>query len=194
MNWQQLEQILDLYWEGKTSLAEEKQIKEAFLRSDIPEHLKRFTNYFAGLKQMQELKLPDSAFEEKLGKQLSKTKRFKLDNNKLFSYAAVFLVLISLSFFLINHFNTEKENFEVLSPEELAFVQKHLSFMSESLAQSISFSAQNIEKIGLINLGAQTIQSYENTYLKQMQNLNKIEYLNQSVNELESKQNKDSLK
>lgn len=193
MNWQQLEQFLDLYWEGKTSLAEEKQIKEAFLRSDIPEHLKRYTNYFVGLKQMQELKLPDSAFEEKLGKQLNETKRYKL-NNKLFSYAAVFLILISLSFFLIHNFNTEKENFEMLSPDELAFVQKHLSFMSQSLAQSISFSAQNIEKISLINMGAQTIQSYENTYLKQMQNLNKIEYLNQSVIELESKQNKDSLK
>ena len=40
MNWLEIEQQLERFWKGETSLAEEKQIKRAFSREDVPDHMR----------------------------------------------------------------------------------------------------------------------------------------------------------
>lgn len=47
MNWLEIEQLLERFWEGETSLAEEQKLMEAFLRNDLPSNLSSFKDYFS---------------------------------------------------------------------------------------------------------------------------------------------------
>lgn len=52
MDYKQIEQLLDRYWQCETSLEEESQLRTFFNGKDIPDHLRRYKHLFA-YQQMQ---------------------------------------------------------------------------------------------------------------------------------------------
>jgi len=64
-----IQQILDKYWEGETSLQEEAQLREFFSRDDVPESLRAIQPMFQFYKQEQEAFL-NGDFDERLSSKL----------------------------------------------------------------------------------------------------------------------------
>lgn len=57
MNIEKIEQLLQKYLEGETTLDEEKQLKEFFsLEEEVPDHLKSYADQFSYLDNMSEMK------------------------------------------------------------------------------------------------------------------------------------------
>ena len=69
MNAQQIEQLLQRYWEAETTVDEERQLRQFFNGNDVPQHLMRYKDLFAYEAFMQDEHL-GSDFDERLLKQI----------------------------------------------------------------------------------------------------------------------------
>ncbi len=120
-----VEQLLKQYFEGTTTIAEEKQLKTYFSSNDVAPHLVKYQALF-GYFEMQK----GTQFEQKLT--LQPRKQFSV---KWIGIAASFVVLFGLSTFYF--YPTKSENVELgtfKSPEE-AYVetQKALFMVAEQV-------------------------------------------------------------
>ncbi|MDA3905130.1 MAG: hypothetical protein PF484_03555 [Bacteroidales bacterium] len=182
MNWLEIERLLDRFWKGETSLAEEEQLKNAFSRNDAPAHLSSFKIYFAYNVDQKNIKHPQKDFEQKLLEKLNSKKIGFLSTPKLLAYAAGLLLLMSSLFFLLD--NNDASKYKPLTAKEIRVAQKYLVLIANNMEQSAAFTSQKLEKLNMLNKGAQTIQQYETTYNKQIKNLNRIEQIDYSFNQL----------
>lgn len=181
MNWLEVEQLLERFWEGETTIKEEQELKNAFSRSDVPDHLATFKNYFAYTAEQKEIKHPAQNFENQLLEKLDSAKNKSLNYLKLFAYAAVFLILITSGFFLKDTF---KPKYKPLTTAEIQLVNKYMDLMAENLAYSENLAATNLEKLSLLNKGQEMLQPYETTYNAQFKRLDRIESINYSIIQL----------
>lgn len=192
MNWLIIEQILERFWEGNTTLDEEKQLKSAFLRDDVPAHLRSYIGYFTFVNSQKKIVHPQKDFEKNILANLKSkpTRTFKLP--KQLAYAASFLLLIGSLYFLLK---TEKAPlYEPLTAKEMQVAEKYLNLMSKNIDLSLAFSAENLEKFNLLNKGSETIQQYEKEYKKQIKNLKQVNYIDQSFNQLKHLQSIENSK
>lgn len=133
MDLQKVERMLDAYFEGETTVAEEKALQTFFLNSDVPEHwliYKRMFAHFAESAQQQ------TAFQK------PKTTRFKWK----FSAAAVVAVLLT-TFFVWQNTRplTAKEKQEAIAAfeqtkEALKFLSEQWNHSTEKLSYIAEFS------------------------------------------------------
>jgi hypothetical protein len=120
-----VEQLLDKYFEGTTTIGEEKQIKAYFSSNDVAPHLAKYQALFGYFESQKE-----TQFEQKLT--LQPRKQFSV---KWIGIAASFVVLFGLStfyFYPTKSKNVELGTFE--NPEE-AYVetQKALFMVAEQV-------------------------------------------------------------
>ena len=47
MDYKEIEQLLERYWQGDTSLNEEQTLRQFFLSNQVPAHLERYRALFA---------------------------------------------------------------------------------------------------------------------------------------------------
>jgi len=68
MDYNKITQLLDKYWEGETSLAEENQLKTFFAQDiqQIPTHLQPYQAHFQFLKTYKEETVVSETFEDKM--------------------------------------------------------------------------------------------------------------------------------
>lgn len=192
MNWLEIEQLLNRFWEGQTSLTEEQALKSAFLRDDVPTHLQTAKTYFSLLEVQHNIQLTDKDFETKLLAQIT-TKR-TLFTAKFMGYAAGILILISGLFFLLKNEINPAPKYTQLTQEEIEVAKKYMNLLAANLDKSVSFSAHNLQKLNLLDKGAQTIRPYEESYIKQLKNLDKIELINQSFDQLKPLKSFETIK
>lgn len=69
MNAQQIEQLLQRYWDCKTTVEEERQLRQFFNGNDVPQHLMRYKDLFVYEEFMQEEQLSKN-FDERLLKRI----------------------------------------------------------------------------------------------------------------------------
>ncbi len=62
MDYKYIEQLLEHYWEGQTSLQEEGILHMFFEQEDVPVHLQRYKSLFEGLARQGKVRL-DETFE-----------------------------------------------------------------------------------------------------------------------------------
>jgi hypothetical protein len=55
MEQEKIKQLLEQYWQGETSLEDEKLLREFFLGNTVPEELKKYTSLFAWKNKQQEI-------------------------------------------------------------------------------------------------------------------------------------------
>jgi len=66
MNLHEIEKLLEKYFEGETSLLEEKQLRDFFASGDVPQRWKNLEGYFSFVIQEQDQKIEDADFDNKV--------------------------------------------------------------------------------------------------------------------------------
>lgn len=101
MDYKDIEQLLERYWQCETSIEEEAALRNFFLKEDVPAHLLRYKNLFVYQQVQQELGLGED-FDVRILAEVEptvvKAKRLTLTGRfiPLFKAAAVIAIILSL--------------------------------------------------------------------------------------------------
>jgi hypothetical protein len=116
--------ILEKYFQGETSSAEELELKNYFSSPDVAQHLEHYKPLFGYFSQAKEQK-----FQHEFPLQTKKR------NVAWLSIAASVVVLLGISTFTYFHSPTEKEDLGTYENPEAAFAatQKALALLSENV-------------------------------------------------------------
>ena len=66
MNLQEIEKLLEKYFEGETNLSEEKCLRDFFASGNVPERWKNLAKYFSYMIQEQDMKISDPGFDDRV--------------------------------------------------------------------------------------------------------------------------------
>lgn len=134
MSSHRIEKILEKYFQGESSLTEERTLREYFRKEDVPPHLAELKEQFLVIDEERKQELPED-FDDLLFENIEKEQRSKKASKRAFIYyvssvAATILILVTV-FFSFNPFasNTSYNEQEA----DLAFTEasRILYFVSE---------------------------------------------------------------
>lgn len=117
-----IETLLDSYFDGNTSLQEETILKEYFAKKDVPEHLQQYQAMFAYFAQNKKEKAPQN---------IQVKPKEKTFNFSWLPKVAVVLLLLAFGYFLFLKRQSDAEKKEA----QIAFLetQKALKLVSQTL-------------------------------------------------------------
>jgi len=120
-----VEQLLEKYFQGATTIAEEKQLKAYFSSNDVAPHLAKYQSLFGYFETQK-----GTQFEQKLPLQPRKQ-----NTVKWIGIAASFIVLFGLATFYFYPSKTENVELGTFQNPEEAFIatQKALLMVSEQV-------------------------------------------------------------
>lgn len=167
MNTERIEQLLDKYFEGESSLEEEKELREFFRQEEIPAHLKSYTDQFSYMNTLEKTETNvdpfakieeqenESPFEEPVPKRREEessasagrrlmTTRSTFITWTLRAAAAIILVLTGLTAGLL--LNQQ----EGASDQQLAAMQEEISQMKNALMYGSVQNASASERISAV--------------------------------------------
>ncbi|HEU4788706.1 MAG TPA: hypothetical protein VFS71_03385 [Flavobacterium sp.] len=126
MEFNKMEALLEKYFEGETSIAEENELKDYFSSSNVAPHLEQYRPLFGYFTEAKEQKLTNNVFP------VSKKRKLAW-----LSIAASIVVLMGVGTYTYFNTNSVKENKELGTyddPEE-AFeaTQKALAMLSDNV-------------------------------------------------------------
>ncbi|RKS02217.1 MULTISPECIES: hypothetical protein [unclassified Flavobacterium] len=125
-----IEKLLEKYFEAETTIAEEKELKNYFASSDVAQHLEQFKPIFGYAIQAKQ--------EQFIATIPLNTKKRK--SVVWLSIAASVAVLLSVGLFTFNHYNQPvSEDLGTYDDPEVAFreTQKALALISKSVNKGI---------------------------------------------------------
>ena len=98
MDYKYIEQLLERYWEGETTLQEEAILRTFFSQDDMPEHLRKFQPLFSMEKEESLGDDFDARILESIGDDEPKAKIVTLTSRlkPLFKAAAVVAILLTI--------------------------------------------------------------------------------------------------
>lgn len=172
MNSQQIEKLLEKYFNGDTSLDEEKQLREFFAKENIPKHLLSLKAQFEYFSEEKKKNVLDDFFEKKVLETIDDERTFSIKRKRrnyiyiISGVAAGILIIVSLFI----QFNSVTKKFEnTFNDPQLAYAetQKALLFVSEKL-----------------NIGIQPVSQAATRFDKGVGELSKISNINTSIKEL----------
>lgn len=152
MNWDKIEVLLQKYYEGETTVAEEAQLRIFFSESaQVPDHLKPHTTSFQYFAQQQEEQLDKRLSDEWLFEKIEEEapeqgKRLFFPSNRLITYwgfAASILLLIG-AFWAGIHF---RQSASIAQTAEVAALRHEVQELKEVLLASTSAS----ERISVVS-------------------------------------------
>lgn len=129
MELDKLEILLEKYFEGETSIAEENQLKDYFSSSNVAQHLEQYKplfGYFSASKQQE--------FKQEVP--LISNSRAKKRTRTWLSIAASVTVLLGAGMFTyFNYDNSQSQDLGTYDDPEVAFreTQKALSLLSQNV-------------------------------------------------------------
>lgn len=123
-----IEQLLNKYLEGNTSIAEEKELKAYFSSNNVALHLQPYKSMFGYFKNQKEVQFTKTL-------PLQPRKRNVV---KWIGVAASFVVLFGTAFFYMNS-NVSNEDLGTYDDPEVAFIetQKALEMLSKNVNQGV---------------------------------------------------------
>ena len=90
-----IEQLLEKYWNGDTSVEEEQQLQRFFSEEEVPEHLEGVATLFQSFGADRQFKQLDDDFDEALIRNIEKSDKLSPFKNWLSIAATVLLLLVS---------------------------------------------------------------------------------------------------
>lgn len=167
MNTKKIEQLLEKYFEGETTLNEEKELRDFFQQDEIPEHLKSYTDQFsymhalgnpeATIDPMAKIEEKDANEPSIEGIQSSSSGEFKGMSTTIIwtlrAAAAIILILTGLTAGLL--INQQQG----ASDDQLASLQSEIIQMKNVLMYGSIQQASASERISAVHLSAQLPQS-----------------------------------
>jgi hypothetical protein len=179
MNTKEIEQLLGKYFEGETSLLEEKLLKEFFSGDDIPEDFRQYQPMFSFFNSEASLSLSDEQQERVLERRLEQyreeTSAVKSHPGKKRLYyfsgiAAGLLLLAALVFTLRNEIG-RRHHHELSNPEaEVAYAQTKQALLLVSVGLNTGLDA--IQRLGTLNNAMEQVQKINKFYNYQNQFIN----------------------
>ena len=135
MTTKEIEAILAKYYDGNSTLQEEHQLKEFFLRTDIPEHLLEHKPIFGFHQEERDVVTSEAfetVFEEKLrqGKVVSLINRRRKITYALSIAASIVLVAGLIITFQLGMF-APSQPFGTISDPDLAYVKKRVPELND---------------------------------------------------------------
>jgi len=172
MNISEIEKLLDKYYEGLTTLSEEKYLKEFFLSEAVPPHLQIHSLHFKYFANASTEEINDPFFEEKFHGKVNESQILHVRSNRnLFYYvsgiAAGILLLIGLFFTFRNDVVKRSETDAPGSNPQIVFQQTQdiLMFVSMNFNKGID----EMHNLGQFDKAIQKVQMISKFY--QYQNL-----------------------
>ena len=168
MDYNKINNILDKYWEGETSLQEEQTLHEYFNSDAVADELKDLQPLFVYFKEEQNTRLDNPKFDDELLAQLEETivrpiqpiqqnRRRRIISLVSRAAAIVLLVIGSIAVYQQVYTEqsdtiaeTEKIRLEDLSEEErLAYEQTKaaLAYLSSKLNKGTKIATENLIKV-----------------------------------------------
>ena len=159
MDYKTIHQLLDKYWEGETSLNEEKVLKTYFNEEEVAADLQQFAPLFQYLDTV-EMPALDDRFDQKLISKLEE-KKIEVRSPRMIHWlmrAAAVLLLISTAFYLqkqtpiVGTDHKEAINWEekeTMSPEEAwAQTKAALELVSRKMKKGSKGVSKGMSKVG----------------------------------------------
>lgn len=159
-----MEKLLDKYFEGATTLAEEKQLKRLFQQEELPEHLQPYQPLFQYFEQAASAELDDRFDEKLLAKLEAKPRQARIRRLQVSSWivriAAVVMLTMGGWWYTTQYVTSppaatagiDWSKYEVEDPEEaFKFTQMALLKASGELNQGTNTAARemsNLKKVG----------------------------------------------
>ncbi|WP_396155582.1 hypothetical protein [Flavobacterium macrobrachii] len=126
-----IEKLVEKYFEGETSIAEEKELKTYFSSTDVAQHLEQYKPVFGYFSQ---------AKQEQFTATISLKSKRKQKRLAWLSVAAAVVVMVGIGFFAYqNSSEPTQENLGVINDPEIAFreTQKALALISRHVNTGI---------------------------------------------------------
>lgn len=178
MNWQEIENLLERYYEGDTTLREERLLKEWLGRDDVPAHLMVAKDQFLYLETQGNIGSLDDGFDEKVLKEISEPPLAKMVSlNRPWIYwisgvaaAALIVVAVLAQFNPFGKTITDTYSDPALAYEE---AKKVMLFVSSKLNRG----TENIDQVEKFDTGMKEMKNLGqfNKGIEEASNLNKID-------------------
>lgn len=135
MDLRQVEKILEKYWEGNSSMEEERLIKDFFAFGDVPEHLERYRELFI-TEELSVNPILDRDFDQEIINKISGSK--SQNRWTILKIAAIGLILIitSISVFQMDNQATIAEDTTETPEEALAETKRAFLMIAEAMTIS----------------------------------------------------------
>lgn len=154
MELQKIEQLLEKYWDGDTSLEEEQILQDFFTEEKVPDHLQGVATLFRKFKTDRHFKTLDDDFDEAIIHKIEKAGSAWSFKSMLRIAAAVSLLLLSV-FLIKDYANDRSENTaEVKATIENSYEDPKLAY--EQTKQALLLISS------MMNEGTQHIEKLEN--------------------------------
>ena len=144
-----IKELLQKYFEGDTSLAEESILKNYFLQENLPDDLKQYQTMFVCFEQAQTETLSDANFEERFKKQVSFKKHHGLVYHiAMWSSAAAASIVIALGSI---YYAERQSNYMIVNGKRINDPEKAMMMAAEKLnlvTGKFNNSVSHVQQIG----------------------------------------------
>ncbi|MDP1621493.1 MAG: hypothetical protein Q8M08_04050 [Bacteroidales bacterium] len=188
MNTGRIEAILKRYYEGNTSLQEEKILRDFFQGQDVPAHLRSHQSMFAYYVEEQRQEINDPEFNNKVMERIAEEQpeqlmiRIHPNRNRMMfiiSVAASVLLLAGLFFVFQNDlFNTSLTKNGPNPEIAYADVSETLMVVSGNL----NYGLKHVNRLQMVDKAMKNMQLFGKFYQYQTIIINPDEIVNQSIN------------
>jgi hypothetical protein len=186
MNSHEIEQLLEKFFNGETSLDEEKRLRKFFSSEEVPPKWKGIAEYFTFLGEERSINLEKQGFEEKIEESLGESRISRLiDLRRPWIYwaagaAASLLILVAI-FVKFDPF-AGKINDTYDNPE-VAYVQakKILVFISSKMNKG----TENLQPMEKFSEGLKDVQPVA-TYSKSLDGISRLSEVEKAKNRITS--------
>jgi hypothetical protein len=161
MDSSKLQQLLQKYWSGETTLEEEQLLKDHFHHTEVPEELSEVAAMFRYYEQTKKNALNDIAFDRTLIEKVTgKSKQGKIRNLVFNSMriAAGVVVVMAATWFIRKEIRltTPQEVVDTYDDPKLAFEETKKALMM--ISKSFGTAEEQAKKINMFNEAQEEIQ------------------------------------
>ncbi|MEI6684349.1 MAG: hypothetical protein WCO44_17115 [Bacteroidota bacterium] len=179
MNTREIEVLLAKFYEGETSLQEEKMLREYFRGGAVAPNLKSHQPMFAFFEDERKQAIGDAGFEKKISEQLTDATATALPvfvplNRRVVYYytaiAATFLLLIGVSLqYQFEFFKMNKPRHNSLE-QELAYHNASEALLI--LSSNFNTGLKQVSRLSMVDKAMKNVQIFNKFYQYQPININ----------------------
>lgn len=169
MNSREIEILISKYYEGETTLEEEKVLREYFLKGDIPPHLAEHAGIFLFQNEESEQTVSDGFEEELFQKLENRVPVVSINKKRLYSFLSVAAGLLILAglFFTFRDISQERKNER---NARIAYEQTQNALLLLSVNFNSGFD--KVQKLQTFDKGIKQIQQFSKFSKYQILNIN----------------------
>ena len=184
MNLHEIEQLLEKYFEGNTTLAEEQKLREFFASGNVPERWKNLEGYFSFLIREKDQQIADPGFDARLLSEVKEDRMSRLTDIRrpwiywISGVAASILILVAI---FVKFDPISRRVDDTYKDPEVAFneAKKILLYVSEKFNQG----TQNLDPLNSLDAGLSELKSVGaySKVINEVKRLNEVEKVEKMI-------------